>query len=149
MASHSEAEFTQYVEKFGQLEKHILEALRIMWDDAPCDLSVEIIARRVGMSSSNFARRFKLNLKRTPMAVLAEIRVTKAKPLLAQSNKSIKEVAIDGGWLRRGSFSRSFKRVCGITPTEYRNLNPPAGPACRALTPPELLVLSACSMTRA
>ena len=120
MLESDSADFSVYVRQFGDLERHNLEALRIMWDDASGDLSVERIAKRLFMSSSNFARRFKRNVKRPPMAVWAEIRIVKAKPLVAEGRLPIKEIAIDGGWLRQGSFSRCFKRACGLAPTQYR-----------------------------
>ena len=54
---------------------------------------------------------------------LTNIRIEKAKTLLADSDKSMKEICVTVGYSDPNYFSRIFKKVTGVTPTEYKEAN--------------------------
>jgi len=63
---------------------------------------------------------FKENLGEPPIKYLIEKRMTFAKKLLDETNKSIGEVAKDCGYVDVAYFCRIFKKFEGITPLKYR-----------------------------
>jgi transcriptional regulator GlxA family with amidase domain len=83
-------------------------------------IGVEAIAARVGMSPRNFIRRFKDATGHTPLSYIHTIRVTMAKRLLEDGQRSIQEVSQAVGYEDVIFFRDLFKRHTGVCPTEYR-----------------------------
>lgn len=74
----------------------------------------------VGMSRSHFARLFKQNTTSTFVDFLTVERVRRAQDLFSHSDKKIIDIAFDSGFTSISSFNRAFKKVTGITPSEFR-----------------------------
>lgn len=53
--------------------------------------------------------------------LLTRLRIEKAKEIMSSEQLSLKEVCFEVGYKDPNYFSRVFKRVTGMTPTEYRN----------------------------
>ena len=86
--------------------------------DAP--LTVAGMARRACMSSRTFARRFKEVTGTTPLRWVLEQRVLAAQCRLETSGASIEEIAGECGFGTGATFRLHFKRVVGVSPTDYR-----------------------------
>ena len=87
--------------------------------------TVEELARRVGMSRSTFALRFKEKVGTAPMEYLARWRMLLAGDRLAHSVDSIADIAFSLGYESESAFSTAFKRVMGASPRRYaRGRNP-------------------------
>jgi AraC-like DNA-binding protein/quercetin dioxygenase-like cupin family protein len=71
-------------------------------------------------SPSHIRQLFKEHLGCTPQHYLLQLKATKACELL-RSSASINQVAQEAGFANVRSFQRSFKRILGVTPSEYRN----------------------------
>jgi AraC-like DNA-binding protein len=71
-------------------------------------------------SPSHIRQLFKEHLGCTPQHYLLQLKATKACELL-RSPASIDQVAREAGFSNVRSFQRSFKRIMGVTPSEYRN----------------------------
>lgn len=84
------------------------------------DISVEEIARACGLNRSYFGRLFKETMGEPPQQFLMHYRMTKAADLLKGSEISIAEVGQSVSYLNQLHFSRAFKKVYGISPSEYR-----------------------------
>jgi AraC-like DNA-binding protein len=84
------------------------------------DWSVASLAEHGSMSRSTFARRFQSLLRCGPMDCLVDIRMRKASELLALRDVDLKSVARSIGYRSTAAFSASFKRWCGLTPSEFR-----------------------------
>ena len=84
-------------------------------------ISVEDLARRVGMSTRNFIRRFKAATGQLPGAYEQALRVSAAKALLEQGGVPIQTVAARIGYEDPAFFREIFKRHTGMTPTEYES----------------------------
>ncbi|ANN77486.1 GlxA family transcriptional regulator [Bordetella flabilis] len=97
-------------------------AALIHWMTANLDkpLNVDTLAARAGMSPRTFARRFREQTGTTPLQCLLLARVQRAQALLEEGRMSIDRVAARSGFDSPVTFRARFRRVVGVTPTEYR-----------------------------
>lgn len=84
------------------------------------DLNVTDISRASGLSVWHFCRKFKELVGLTPYAYLKNLRIEKAKDLLVNTKKNCSEVADETGFSGIHAFSKVFKQVEGIAPTEWQ-----------------------------
>lgn len=96
-------------------------------------LIVEDLAREAGLSRAHFSTEFRRAFGVSPHAYLLTRRLERAAALLRDTDRSVAEVCMTVGLSSVGSFTTSFARMFGMTPTEYRAAFPPA--AARALVP--------------
>ena len=82
--------------------------------------TVESIATAAGMSRSAFAARFKELLGQTPLEYVTEWRMLKAIQLLEERDKKLIDIARSVGYESDAAFSKTFKRLVGASPGEYR-----------------------------
>jgi len=82
--------------------------------------TVDDLARRSGMSTRNFTRRFKQATGEAPLNYLHRLRVNCAKTLLETDFKSVQQVCFEVGYEDVPFFRRIFKRYTGMTPSDYR-----------------------------
>jgi len=85
------------------------------------DWSVASLARRVGVSRTVLAERFKHYLGQPPMQYLAQWRLQLASKMLKTSNLPMKAVAERSGYESQAAFGRAFKRHFGLSPGDWRN----------------------------
>jgi AraC-like DNA-binding protein len=107
-------------------------------------LEVEDLAKAAGLSKAHFSREFRRTFGESPYVYLLTRRLERAAELLRNTDYSVAEVCLEVGLQGVGSFTTSFKRMYGMTPTAYRAAFPPAShnarvPACivRAHTRPQ------------
>ncbi|MEM9281262.1 MAG: AraC family transcriptional regulator [Verrucomicrobiota bacterium] len=84
-------------------------------------LTVEHLAEVTGHSKRNFQRVFKRIFKSTPIEHLARVRIRQAAIRLAESEDSLAAIAVDCGFHDQAHFSNQFKRLRGMTPSDYRS----------------------------
>src|SRR5512133_3824653 len=84
------------------------------------EIGVDDMARSAGLSRAHFSREFKDAFGISPHAYLLTRRLERAAALLRVTDRSVAEVCMDVGLLSVGSFTTSFKRMFGKTPTAYR-----------------------------
>jgi transcriptional regulator GlxA family with amidase domain len=85
------------------------------------DLGVERLAAEVAMSERNFSRAFHREVGMTPARFVERTRVDAARRHLEESTASIDDVAIRCGFGTAETMRRTFLRVLGVTPSDYRN----------------------------
>jgi AraC-like DNA-binding protein len=100
-------------------------------------LGVEDMAAAAGLSRAHFSRQFRRAFGVPPHAYLLTRRLERAAALLRTTDNSVAEICLAVGLQGIGSFTTSFKRAYGKTPTAYRASFPPASslaviPACVA-----------------
>lgn len=83
-------------------------------------ISIEELAELCGLSLNYFSLCFKDTFGETPKVYITKMRLSKAKTLLEFSSYNIKEIATVCGFQKFNSFSCSFKKYMGMTPSEYR-----------------------------
>jgi transcriptional regulator GlxA family with amidase domain len=101
-------------------DREILEAQEMVERQGTRELSVVELASRVNMSSRNFIRRFKAATGNTPIEYIQRVRIEAAKHALESGSDPVDSVATRIGYDDVGSFRSVFKRVTGVSPTEYR-----------------------------
>ncbi len=84
------------------------------------DISMSETARAVGYSEPYFCKMFKLQYGQSFTSYLTEYRVREAKKLLDQPNVNVKEVGVRVGYADSNYFTKVFKRLEGVNPSEYR-----------------------------
>ena len=83
------------------------------------DLMISQLAKEANMSEKHFRRIFSDVYKVTPYVYLQEFRINKAKILLANTSKSISDIALQCGFSDVYSFSHCFKKHTGVSPGNY------------------------------
>lgn len=84
------------------------------------DLPVSRAASTVGMSPSHFRRFFKQTMGRSYVRYLHAYRVERACSLIASSDRTLSEIAMDVGFCDQSYFGLVFRRVLKKTPAAYR-----------------------------
>lgn len=87
------------------------------------ELSLGRLARECGLSRAHFARSFKKNSGKSPMAWLLSERLERAKALLVKANLTLAEIAELTGFADQSHFSRVFSRHVRTAPGEWRRRN--------------------------
>lgn len=85
-------------------------------------LTLEQIADSAGISTRECLRTFQNALKMTPFEYLIECRVRRAADLLQNSSDSILSIALECGFSSNSCFCRIFKKITGLSPSEYKRL---------------------------
>ena len=83
-------------------------------------ITVPALAKAIGLSRRHLERLFMSKLKMSPASAYKQMRMDRAKLLLAQSRAPLIEVALEAGFVNTSHFSRVFKALYGKTPNEYR-----------------------------
>lgn len=106
--------------------RHLLRARDLADARYAEPLGVEDMATAAGLSRAHFSREFRAAFGVSPHAYLLTRRLERAAALLRTTDHSVAEVCVDVGLRSVGSFTTSFKRAYGKTPTAYRASFPPA-----------------------
>ena len=93
----------------GYIESHYME-----------DITLQDAAAQVHYSDAYFCRFFKQNFDKNFIMYLSELRVEKAKELLSDVTVNVKDIGQKVGIQDSSYFTKVFKRVTGLTPSEYR-----------------------------
>jgi len=83
-------------------------------------LSVQDVAREVGMSPFHFIRLFKAVFGETPKQCQLRARLERAKVLLMMTEASVTDICMEVGFSSLGTFSYVFARRVGVAPSAYR-----------------------------
>lgn len=85
------------------------------------NIKVEEIGKLVGMNQNAIRKEFKTQYHITISNYISELRMLKAKKLIADKEIMIKEIAIECGYEYLQNFTRAFKKKFGISPENLRN----------------------------
>lgn len=127
------------------LERHLLRGKDLADRHYDEPIGVADMAAAAGLSQAHFARAFRSTFGVTPHGYLLTRRLERAAALLRNTDHGVADIATSVGLSSVGSFTTSFKRMFGRTPTEYRGAYPIVPgrfplPSCvvRARTRPQL-----------
>jgi len=84
------------------------------------DLSLDELADAAGLSITHFSRMFRKSTGQSPHQFVLHRRVEHAKEMLRAAEMSVLDVAVACGFKSQQHFARAFHRLCGASPTEYR-----------------------------
>lgn len=118
---------------FAPPARHLLRAKDLADARFAEPLDVDDLARAANLSRAHFSREFRRAFGESPHAYLLTRRLERAASLLLMTDRSVAEICFAVGLQSVGSFTSSFTRVYGRSPSAYRASFPPA--SARALVP--------------
>lgn len=98
----------------------VQEAADLLSEKCTEEIRISHLAARFYMEQNSFIRRFKRYIGKTPKEYQTACRMERATALLSDSDLSLSEIAARCGFASHSFFSKTFKGLYGITPTEYR-----------------------------
>ncbi len=106
---------------YENLEANTIHQIKqYIMDNSQLNISLETLSNKVGLSPIYISKMFKEKLGVNYIDFLTECRIEKAKKMLADPDKSIKEITLEIGYHEPNYFSKVFKKMCNVTPREYR-----------------------------
>lgn len=99
----------RFAEVMDQIHSHYGEGLEI-----------KRLAKMAGVSQSQFERRFNRIFGTTPYEYLLRVRIAASRALLENTERTIADIACETGFYDHSHFTRTFKRIVGISPGKYR-----------------------------
>ncbi len=86
------------------------------------DLSLQDVAGAMRYSDAYFCKIFKKFFNRSFIVYLNELRIEKAKQMLEDAMRNIKDISSEVGYRDANYFAKVFKRITGVTPSDYRGM---------------------------
>jgi transcriptional regulator GlxA family with amidase domain len=114
--------------------RHLLRAKDLADARYSEPLGVADLARAAGLSRAHFSREFRRAFGESPHAYLLTRRLERAAALLRSTDRSVADICLSVGLHSVGSFTTSFTRTYGASPTAYRDAFPPASQDARVPT---------------
>lgn len=108
-------------EKVNPVDKHLLTAVKYIESQYNTNVSIESVANYCHLNPSYMSRIFKDKYGISPKEYLLEFRMKIAAGLLSNSDTPIKVISISVGYENQLHFSKSFRKLYGMSPTEWRN----------------------------
>jgi AraC family transcriptional regulator len=88
-------------------------------------LTLSDLARLVSVHPVHLAREFRRRVGCTVGQHIRQLRIQRACSFLCENNHSLAEIALATGFTEQSQFTKTFRTFVGVTPSEYRRLNPP------------------------
>ncbi|MDA7926967.1 substrate-binding domain-containing protein [Verrucomicrobiales bacterium] len=101
-------------------DENVNRAIRFMRDHISKPINAADVARGVGVSRRLLERKFKVTIQKSPLAVLQNLRIERAKSLLADSELTLAAIADQCGCADASQLIVRFRRETGMTPGEFR-----------------------------
>ncbi len=114
--------------------RHLLRAKDLADGRYADPLTVDDLAAAAGLSRAHFSREFRRAFGESPHAYLLTRRLERAAALLRTTDHTVAEICFAVGLRSVGSFTTSFTRTYGRSPTAYRAAFPPASHQARIPT---------------
>jgi AraC-like DNA-binding protein len=114
--------------------RHLLRAKDLVDARYRDALDVPTLARAAHLSPAHFSREFRRAFGETPHRYLLTRRLERAAELLRNTDYTVAEICLAVGLSSVGSFTTSFGRAFGLSPTAYRAAHPPAAHRVRIPT---------------
>jgi AraC-like DNA-binding protein len=114
--------------------RHLLRAKDLIDARYAEPLDVAAIARSARLSQAHFSREFRRAFGETPHQYLLTRRLERAAALLRSTDRPVVDICFVVGLRSIGSFTTSFGRAYGMSPTAYRAAHPPAANRARIPT---------------
>ena len=114
--------------------RHLLRAKDLVDARYREPLDVPALARAARLSPAHFSREFRRVFGETPHQYLLTRRVERAAALLRTTDRKVADICLTVGLRSVGSFTTSFRRAFGLSPTAYRDAHPPAADRARIPT---------------
>lgn len=119
------------------IARHLVRAKDLADSRFAEPLTVADLASASGLSPAHFSRAFRGAFGESPHVYLLTRRLERAASMLRMTDRSVADICVSVGLSSVGSFTTTFSRVYGMSPSAYRAAGPPASayavvPACVA-----------------
>jgi AraC-like DNA-binding protein len=114
--------------------RHLLRAKDLVDARYREPLDVPALAQAAHLSPAHFSREFRRAFGETPHQYLLTRRLERAAALLRNTDRTVADICLAVGLRSVGSFTTSFGRAYGVSPTAYRAAYPPASLRARVPT---------------
>lgn len=101
-------------------KQKIQQAVSYIKENYNKDLNMAVVSNHISMNYSLFSYAFKQYTGKNFVNYLKEIRIEEAKKLLEQTDRKIIDISALVGYDNEKHFMKTFKALCGVSPTEYR-----------------------------
>lgn len=122
LAAHAQSSVTPRPVSGGLPPRILRRALERLRSESDADVSLAALAADAGLSRFHFCRAFKESTGMPPHAWLRQYRLEQAKAMLCDPSLSIVAVAVALGYASQTAFAAAFKKLTGISPSEFRRL---------------------------
>jgi AraC-like DNA-binding protein len=102
------------------LERHLLRARDLADNHYAEPLDLRTLAREAHVSPRHFSRSFRRVFGETPYQYLLSRRLERARHLLRTTELTVAEICLEVGFTSVGSFTTTFRRHAGVSPTTFR-----------------------------
>jgi AraC-like DNA-binding protein len=114
--------------------RHLLRAKDLIDRRYRDALDVATLAEAAHLSPAHFSREFRRAFGEPPHQYLLTRRMERAAALLRNTDRSVADICLTVGLRSVGSFTTTFGRTFGLSPTAYRAAHPPAAHRARVPT---------------
>lgn len=118
--SDGQALYVDFEEPLEHGDAAVLKAQAWLADNWSTANPVEAMTEQSSLATRTFKRRFRQATGHSPIAYVQQVRVQRAKRLLARTGEPIDEIAWKVGYEDCSAFRRLFKRITHVTPGAYR-----------------------------
>ena len=108
------------VKASAEMDQRVRRAIAQMERNLNSELTLEVLAQSVNLSTSRFRHLFKTETGTTPAQYLKALRMSRAKELVETTFLNIKQIMCSIGVRDKRHFAKDFERTYGLTPTQYR-----------------------------
>ena len=108
------------VKASDEMDQRVKKAIAEMEKHLNAELSLEVLAESVNLSTSRFRHLFKTETGTTPAQYLKSLRMSRARELVETTFLNIKEIMCSIGVRDKRHFAKDFEKTFGLTPTQYR-----------------------------
>jgi AraC-like DNA-binding protein len=105
------------------MDQRVVTVIALMKNDPARALPLRRLAESVNLSPTRLCYLFKAETGTPPARYLRTLRMQDATTLLANTFLSVKEIVARVGFTDESHFVKNFKRIYGVTPSEYRKQN--------------------------
>lgn len=103
-------------------DKRIKKALEFIHESPEKPWTIENLASNVGMSRAAFSKKFTLLVGQTVFTYLSNLRIQKAKEMIATTMLFIDDIALEVGYESERAFTKTFSKYVGMTPKQFRKM---------------------------
>lgn len=104
----------------GEDYSQIARSIQYIQSNFAEPLRVKDLAKRAGLSEYQFEQRLRRIFQMTAGQLIQKTRMENAVLLLRRTDRSIAEIALDCGYSDQSAFTRQFRQMVGLSPSEYR-----------------------------
>ncbi|WP_167957767.1 helix-turn-helix domain-containing protein [Anaerosporobacter faecicola] len=122
--AHQKFEFIQHsqIDQTRLYSKAVSDALNIVEAEFKENITLEEVAKRVGVSSQYLSKIFKEETKDTFIEYLTRRRINQAKEIIQTSDYPLKQIGLMVGYKDPNYFSRTFRSVENMSPKDFRDM---------------------------